>query len=195
LPPGDGTSGYVLNTNGSGALSWISPTTGSVTSIVTGTGLTGGPIHGVGTIELADVGTASTYTKVTTNAQGQVISGAALAESDIPSLSTAKITSGSLPVALGGTGATSFTNNGILVGTGTSPLSATVAGNQYQVLRAEAGGAPAFGTISLDQSAAVSGILPLSNVVQGLRPQRRRGPVSASAVPRHSKWGPPRTMW
>jgi hypothetical protein len=163
LPSSDGPGGYVLGTNGSGALSWISPTEGAVTSIVTGTGLTGGPILGAGTISLATVGTEGTYTKVTTNPQGQVTGGSSLTDADIPSLNAAKITSGTLSVALGGTGATSFTNNGVLVGSGSSPLSATLAGAQYQVLRAEAGGAPAFGAISLNQSAAVSGVLPLIN--------------------------------
>lgn len=104
LPPADGPSGFVLSTNGSGTLSWITPTTGSVTSITTGTGLNGGPITNIGTISLANVGTAGTYTKVTTNAQGQVTSGTTLAETDIPNLSAAKITSGTLPVSLGGTG-------------------------------------------------------------------------------------------
>ena len=162
LPQGDGPSGHVLSTDGSGRLSWISPSSGSVTSIVSGTGLTGGSISSAGTISLANVGTAGTYTKVTTNAQGQVISGASLAATDIPNLSAAKITSGTLSVALGGTGATSFTNNGVLVGSGSSPLSATLAGSPYQVLRAEAGGTPAFGALSLDQAAAVTGILPIN---------------------------------
>jgi hypothetical protein len=163
LPAMDGSSGHVLSTNGSGTLSWVSPGAGSVTSITAGTGLTGGPITSTGTISLADVGTAGTFTKVTTNAQGQVTGGAILADTDIPNLDAGKITTGTLSVALGGTGATSFTNNGVLVGTGTSPLSATVAGTQYQVLRAGSGGVPAFGAINLDQAAAVSGALGLTN--------------------------------
>jgi hypothetical protein len=163
LPSQDGTSGAVLSTNGSGTLAWISPSTGSVTTIATGTGLTGGPITSAGTISLANVGTAGTYTKVTTNTQGQVTSGATLTASDIPNLDASKINSGTLAVALGGTGALSFTNNGVLVGSGTAPLSATVAGTQYQVLRAGAIGTPAFGSINLDQSAAVTGLLPLTN--------------------------------
>jgi hypothetical protein len=109
LPPADGPNGFVLSTNGSGALSWITPTTGSVTSITTGTGLNGGPITNIGTISLTDVGTAGTYTKVTTNAQGQVTSGTTLAETDIPNLSAAKITSGTIPVSLGGTGGATAT--------------------------------------------------------------------------------------
>ncbi len=163
LPTSHGSAGNVLSTNGSGALSWIPPTTGSVTNITTGTGLTGGPITSIGTISIANVGTAGTYTKVTTNPQGQVTTGSSLDPTDIPALDASKITTGTLSVALGGTGATSFTNNGILVGSGSSPISATIAGTQYQVLRAGASGVPAFGSINLDQATAVTGALGLGN--------------------------------
>jgi hypothetical protein len=121
LPPGDGTSGFVLSTDGSGSLSWISPTTGSVTSIATGTGLSGGPIMGVGTIALANVGNAGTYPKVTTNAQGQVISGASLADTDIPNLSATKITSGTLAVEQGGTGSATAQPFFVLAGPSVGP--------------------------------------------------------------------------
>lgn len=50
--------------------------------------------------------TAGTYGKVTVNAKGIVTAGAALAASDIPNLDAGKITSGSIPVARGGTGGT-----------------------------------------------------------------------------------------
>ena len=52
-----GTNGYFLRTNGSGAdVSWDAPAGGgTVTSIATGAGLTGGPITGAGTISLASV--------------------------------------------------------------------------------------------------------------------------------------------
>jgi hypothetical protein len=43
------------------------------------------------TLTLASVGTAGTYTKVTTDAKGRVTSGATLAASDIPTLTAAKI--------------------------------------------------------------------------------------------------------
>ncbi len=59
---------------------------GTVTQVNTGTGLTGGPITSSGTISMANVGTAGTYTKVTTNAQGQVISGTTLSAGDVPNL-------------------------------------------------------------------------------------------------------------
>jgi hypothetical protein len=58
FPTSDGTTGQVLTTNGSGTLSFASPTVGTVTSVdVSGgtTGLTtsGGPITSSGTITLA----------------------------------------------------------------------------------------------------------------------------------------------
>ncbi|MES2800897.1 MAG: hypothetical protein V4654_00265 [Bdellovibrionota bacterium] len=48
---------------------------------------------------------AGTYTKMIVNAKGIVTSGATLIASDIPSLDVAKITTGQLPITLGGTGA------------------------------------------------------------------------------------------
>jgi hypothetical protein len=52
-----GTSGQYLQTQGAGAnLQWNSPAgSGTVTSVGTGTGLTGGPITGSGTISLASI--------------------------------------------------------------------------------------------------------------------------------------------
>jgi hypothetical protein len=97
LPNTDGVSGQVLRTDGAGTLSWTSSVPGSGTTINTGTGLSGGPITSNGTISIANVGTPGTYTKVTTNAQGQVASGTTLAAADIPNLDGSKITTGTVP--------------------------------------------------------------------------------------------------
>lgn len=48
---------------------------GTVTSVVAGTGLSGGTITTTGTISLPNTGTASTYSTVTTDAQGRVTAG------------------------------------------------------------------------------------------------------------------------
>jgi hypothetical protein len=52
-----------------------------------------------------------------------------------------------LAVADGGTGASSFTDNGIIYGNGASALSVTGAGTEGQVLQAGAGGVPEFGSL------------------------------------------------
>ena len=59
----------------------VNATNGTVTNIQTGTGLTGGPITGTGTISLANTavtagsyGSASNVAQVTVNAQGQITS-------------------------------------------------------------------------------------------------------------------------
>lgn len=57
-------------------------------------------------LSLPSVVTASTYTKVTVDNRGRVTTGTTLASTDIPSLDASKITSGTIAVANGGTGAT-----------------------------------------------------------------------------------------
>jgi phage-related tail fiber protein len=52
-----------------------------------------------GAVDLSNVGTAGTYTKVTTDDKGRVTSGTTLAAADIPNLDTAKITSGTFAAA------------------------------------------------------------------------------------------------
>jgi hypothetical protein len=61
--------------------------------------------------------------------------------------STSSLTSGTLPVTAGGTGDTTFTANGVLYGNGTSALSATGTGTTGQVLLANTGGAPTWGSV------------------------------------------------
>jgi hypothetical protein len=118
---------------------WGAITTGTgVTSILTGTGLTGGPITSTGTISIADTAvTAGSYTtaNITVNAQGQitaasngaggVTSFSAGSTGLTPATATtgAIVLAGTLNVANGGTGANTLT--GYVYGNGTSAMTAS----------------------------------------------------------------------
>lgn len=58
---------------------------------------------------------SATKTKITYDTKGLVIAGADLIATDIPVLDTSKITTGTLPVARGGTGTTTSTGTGSVV--------------------------------------------------------------------------------
>jgi len=88
-------------------------TNGTVTNIATGTGLTGGPITGTGTISLANTavtagsyGAASQVSQVTINAQGQITSAAnvaiAIANSAVSGLGTMAIQNANAVAITGG---------------------------------------------------------------------------------------------
>jgi hypothetical protein len=126
---------------------------GSVTSVATGTGLTGGPITTTGTISLANTTvTAGTYTaaNITVDAQGRITAAAngsgggggtvtsvALSAPAFLTVSGSPVTTSgtlalsysgtALPVANGGTGVTTSTGSGsVVLSTGPSLGSATV---------------------------------------------------------------------
>ncbi|RZA06460.1 MAG: hypothetical protein EOP11_10355, partial [Proteobacteria bacterium] len=93
----NGTSWDIIGAAGAGS---------SLSGVTGGTGLTGGGTSGNVTISMPNVGTAGTYFKVTTDAQGRVSSGAgALLAADIPNLDWAKIATGK-PTTLSGYGIT-----------------------------------------------------------------------------------------
>jgi hypothetical protein len=52
LPTSDGSANQVLTTDGSGALTFETPTTGDITSVVAGSGLTGGATSGAATLNV-----------------------------------------------------------------------------------------------------------------------------------------------
>ncbi|MBM4250791.1 MAG: hypothetical protein FJ146_02360 [Deltaproteobacteria bacterium] len=82
-------AGKVLTSDANGLASWTAPAVGSVTSINTGVGLTGGPITGSGTIELANTNvTPGTFNRATISVdqQGRLTaasSGPAITDADI----------------------------------------------------------------------------------------------------------------
>jgi hypothetical protein len=77
-----------------------------------------------------------------------LISGGTAALPSWGNVALASAVSGTLPVANGGTGATSLTSNGILYANGTAAIGATAAGTTGQILTANSSGVPVWTTPS-----------------------------------------------
>ena len=75
-PTSDGLPNQVLSTDGAGTLSWInSVSTAGVTELLTGAGLTGGPITSTGTVSMTNTGVSPntyTYSTVTVDINGRI---------------------------------------------------------------------------------------------------------------------------
>ncbi len=111
----------------------------------------GGPLYtnGSGVIAQTTAGTAT-----------QVLHGGTA-----PSFSAVSLTtdvSGTLPVGNGGTGATTFTANGVLYGNTTGAVQVTAAGTNGQLLLGVTAGAPTFATMSSDATITNAGVLTIA---------------------------------
>ena len=153
-------SGWVLTTNqpivlGSTSLTFVQFS--GAGQIDAGGGLTK-------TGNTLDVG--GTADRITVNSDSVDIASTYVGQSSITTLGT--VTSGTwdattIAVTAGGTGVESFTDNGVVYGNGSNGLDVTAAPNEYQVLRGNVSGVPEFGQITLSASAAVTGLLGISN--------------------------------
>jgi hypothetical protein len=181
-------NGLIYYDNGNTRLSTL--TTGASTTVLIGAGAGSLPTYGqvnltnmvTGTLPLANGGLGTTTftqygvlygnagTSVLVTATGsadQVLkSGAGAAAPSFGSINLASsnaVGSSILPVGNGGTGTSSLTANAVLVGNGTGTVTLTSTSTQYKVFVAGVSGAPTWGTVALDQAAAISGTLPVGN--------------------------------
>ena len=95
------------------------------------------------TISAGNYGTASAVASFKVEANGRISS----ANNTSIAIDVAAITSGTLGVTRGGTGAATFTNNGVLLGQGTSALSTASSSTEGHVLTINASGVPTFSHI------------------------------------------------
>jgi hypothetical protein len=89
-------------------------------------------------------GNANTIAVFTTAANGQLT----FATNTAIAIGASQITSGELGVARGGTGAGTFTTNGVLIGQGTSAFTTASSSTEGHVLIINSSGAPVFGYIN-----------------------------------------------
>ena len=116
---GSFTAGAILIGNGTDALQTLANSTYT---------LTGG------------LATSNTISSLTVDAYGRVTAatGAAIA------IAASQVTSGTFSVSQGGTGASTLTNNGVLIGQGTSAISAVSSATEGHVLQVNGSGVPTF---------------------------------------------------
>ncbi len=178
-----GSAGQVLTSNGAGldASFQAVSASGAISSITGDSGGAQTPSSGnfniLGTGSITSVGTANTETiQLTGLTANNVLVGAGTATitkvapsatSGIPLVSNGAASDPSFTTAVvagGGTGRTSLTNHGVLVGAATAAITQLAAGSAGQVL--QSGGAsadPAYSTATYPSTAGTSGTLLQSN--------------------------------
>jgi hypothetical protein len=175
----DVATGNVLLSGGVG----VAPSWGQVnlTTAVTGTlPIANGGTNSTATPTAGGVGygtgTAHAYSAAGTSGQPLISAGSSAPAFGTLALGTANTNvSGTLTVTNGGTGAGTFTANGVIYGNTTSALGVTAAGTTGQVLIATTSSAPSWGQVSL--TAGVTNTLPVGNGGTGITTTPSNGQI------------------
>lgn len=125
-----------------------------------------------GVTSLKTTGTAGTYGQVTTDAQGRVISGTG---TDVPH---------------GGTGQTSLTAHGILIGEGTSAINTTAVMTNGQLLVGQTAADPLPKTLSGDATLSAAGAITVANAAITYAKMQNEGASSLLGNPTGSPASP-----
>lgn len=112
----------------------------SALSLATGTAGVANTDYTTITTTAGYYGNGATISSFTLEANGRI----SQANSTLIGISASQVTVGTLAVARGGTGAGSFTNNGVLLGQGTSALTTASSSTEGHVLTINASGVPTF---------------------------------------------------
>ncbi|QQS15441.1 MAG: hypothetical protein IPK84_03665 [Candidatus Moraniibacteriota bacterium] len=151
---GSATSGQVAYWTGTSTLSGEDQVTVAQGGTGIGSYTTGDILYASG---------ATTLAKLADVATGNVlISGGVGVQPQWGKVALGSAVSGTLPVANGGTGATTLTANGVIYGNGTGAIQATSAGTDAQILIANASGVPTFVTLGGDATVNNSGSLTIA---------------------------------
>ena len=176
-------AGKSVNLDASGNATGLGTPAAFVATNVTGlpltTGVTGTlPIANGGTNSTATAtaggigygtGTAHAYTAAGTSGQPLISAAAGAPAFGTLALGTANTNvSGALTVTNGGTGATTFTANGILYGNTTSAVGVTAAGTTGQVLTATTGSAPTWATPTAAAATSINATASVAATAQYL---------------------------
>jgi hypothetical protein len=95
-------------------------------------------------VQTGTLATSNTITSLTVDAYGRVTA----ATSQKIDIDTSQVTTGILPVVRGGTGANTFTTNGVLLGQGTSALTTVSSSTEGHILTINSSGVPQFQMLS-----------------------------------------------
>lgn len=144
-------TGYMKSTTGTGVV------TTQATPIPIADGGTNNTSYTTNGVVYKD---ATKLTNTAAGTTGTVLHGNTGAAPTFSAVSLTADVTGTLPVANGGTGQTSFTNHGVILGAASAALGVTAAGSNNRVLKGNTGADPSFGQVDL--TADVTGLLPIN---------------------------------